>query len=247
MMVERSEGPLTIEGFSFRKALGAFSIGDSYLYLQEEGNRVVHVLLARSAQNLDEFIAEFSQIVGDQAANLVLFAGLTDMGKPYLVTDFLDEEPVTEAQEIADETRVSARSPERDETRLSASRVPLDDTVLSSRTNPARTSIPTPSTRSAPPSKRISIPSLVVTERQAVIPDPSAPADTLTYAPRQIPIDTDQRAVHIESRSVRASAPRVNRLARERDRARVAIIAVAGSVVASVIGAAALLWFLVGQ
>lgn len=257
-MAENAQAPLSIEGFSFTKALGAFNIGDSFLYEQDDQQRVVHVLLSRTPQSLDGFIAEFGRIIGDASTEIVLFAGVTDRGRPYLVTDFLDEQPAAtvdttapassesaDLHEAGDETRMSSRTQELDQTRLSAVRSTLDDTVLSSRTAPTRaTASPAPRTSPSSP-KRISIPTLVVSERQALIPNPLAPADNSVYSPRDVHDDGGRQLLQGQSEPTRSVAPRSSRLAHERNRARTALLAVAVSVLASAIGATALLWLLI--
>jgi hypothetical protein len=277
-MAGYTQGPLSIEGFRFTKALGTFSIGDSYVYTQDDNQQLVHVLLSRTPQSLDGFIAEFSRLIGDESAEIVLFAGSTDRGRPYLVTDFLDEQPTAttpattpastnadaaadatapapaavgsesaDIQELADETRISSRSQELDQTRLSAVRSPLDETVISSRTSPTRAASPITPRSSPSAAKRISIPTLVVTERQAFIPNPLTPADDASYSPRDVPDDGERQTLQAQPQSVRAVAPRPNRRARERKRARSALLAVAVSVLASVLGATALLWWLIAK
>lgn len=233
-MTETPEAPLAIDGYTFRRALGVFSIGSSYLYVQDEGNQLVHVLLAPNPESLESFTAAFDEAVAGSAQDILLYAGLTNLGRPYVVTDFLDDDTVEALSEatierIDDQTRISSRRHEVDETLLSTARSPRS---------------PAPSSSSA---KRPIISNLVVTERQAVVPNAAQLATSATYSPRDLPATVERGVVLPPAKPAQSVAPPVSRSARERDRAKRSLIAVALSVAVSVIGAVVLLYLLIGR
>lgn len=231
-MTDQREAPLAIDGYTFERSLGSFSLGNSYIYVRTEGEQRVHVLLARQSQSLESFTTDFERVVGDVAEQIILYSGLTDRGRPYLVTDFLDDQDAKAP--VSDETVVSHRPERFDETLLSAART-RDDSV-----SPELSGEPRP-----PRAQRSVISELVVTERQAVIPSPASLAD-VTYSPRTLPPSTPHAAV-ISDSQVTSVAPPASRIARERRRAKISLIAVATGVVCSVLGAVALILAVTGR
>lgn len=246
------EGPLDIEGFEFVRALGKFSIGDSYLYLQRDENRRVHVLLAHHNVDSEEFVRLFLEAIGDESDDLLLYAGLTDRGRPYLVTDFIDDSPDPNSagsngigSNNIDDTILVDRSEEFDETLLSSAQNPSDQTVLSAKSAQTSQALPAPASPSR--STRRELPSLVVSERQAVVPDPAAPASDAVYLPRMLPEQAKGSGLSFPAPKLVTSAPPVSRHTAEQRSARTALIAVAASVLFSVLGATALIWWMLGR
>lgn len=232
----RQEGPLTIEGFDYLRRLGNFSIGNSYLYFQREENRRVHVLLAKQSIDPEEFVRLFLEAIGDESDDLLLYAGLTDLGRPYLVTDFIDDESV--GSKNIDDTIIVDRSDSLDETLLSSAQNPDDLTMLSARSSQASHTGP------AARAPKRELPSLVVSERQAFIPDPDAPASDAIYPPRALPQQTAGSGLSFSRSQLVASAPPISRRMVEQRRARGALIAVASSVLFSSLGVVVLVWWL---
>lgn len=237
------DSPVNITGFTFVRSIGSFPIGDSLLFTQAEPPREVHVLLGRDLTGVSELMAKFDAAVGDAAHELILYAGLTDRGRPYLVTSFLDDQLVESTfessrdTEIVDHTVLSSRSAVDDATQLSAPRA-------------TTTGAPSADCASVQPPLTRQIPSLVVSEREARIPDPSHLAETDRYVPRQIGPDTsvsdlkpDMKVVPQETIRV---APRVSRLREERRRAQRSLAAIGVSIALSAVGAVLLgLWLLI--
>ena len=247
-MTEQSNAPLTIEGFQYERKLGSFPLGDSFQYRELANDRRVHVLLAHRVEPLDTFLAEFRDLLGDQAEGLLLYAGLTDKERPYLVTTFLDDKP-----DIDDSTRLSARPASSDDTVLSARPASSDDTVLSSR--PVSDDLTVMLSRSGKPSAKRSgraasprvIASLVVSEREAHVPSPEAPAALPRYAPRTLPATTPPLRLEKGVPTPAVTHAPVSRVERERRRARIALASFAASIAVSVIGAAVLLTLILGR
>lgn len=219
--------PLDIEGYAYERMLGAFSLGSSYLYRELARKRTVQVLLAHDAGELESFLAAFSEAVGSVSAEIILYAGTTDLGRPYLVSDFIDDDATADEDATAGVDATAGEDALVEETVLSSRRSD-DETRLSSR----------PVQPKEPPARRDS---LVVSERLAVIPDPSSPADQPRYAPRTLPaeqptlprIDTGERPFVMNAR--------LSSSALEKRRARTALTVIVGSLCLSVAGVVALI------
>lgn len=229
--------PLRIDGYDFVGAMGTFSLGSSYLYQHQTSARRVHILLAPEASSLAVFTAAFEDAVGEVAADIVLFAGLTNHGRPYLVTDFIDE------------TESDAPAVTYDATVLSA-RAPVDETLLSvSRSRQPAPEAGADDTRLSPVRRRIvlaNIPQLVVSEREARVPNPLAPAVEAQYAPRQTPGAASLPTRMVQQEPLAVQSPQVGIRAVEQRRSRFALIAIGASVVFSVVASIALIATLFG-
>lgn len=253
------EAPLTIEGFRYERKLGSFPLGDSYQYLQIQEKRRVHVLLGHQIAPLDTFLGQFRSLIGDLADGLLLYAGLTDKDRPYLVTTFLDETTPNGA-EVDDEQQLSSPDSLSDDTRLSIRKDNLDDTVVVDRTESddltllvtrsvqpqhlETNSKQAPSTRKTRPTAK-PIPTLVVSEREARIPDPSAPATSLHYTPRSLPhAPAHPEIIASPAGPLTTSAP-VSRARREQRRARLALGVLGMSIAVSILGVIGILLWLV--
>ena len=237
--------PLTIDGFTYLRSLGQFSLGDSYVYREDASGREVHVMIARSQQSVDDFIASFEDALGGEQPGLILYAGLTDRERPYLITDFLAAEPpktgdqsdlvAGDAEEpLDDETVLVARAEFDDATRLSAPKrapsggaVPADDaTIVRPRTVPSVKAIEDP----------VYAPALILDEAQRRYAPRTPPAQG--PAPRSVtewtlPASTVSRG---RGRSIREA---------EQRRARGLLAAVVGSVLFSTLASlAAIIWLL---
>jgi len=251
-----TEAPLIIDGFVFLRGLGSFEIGDSFLYEQSDSNRQLHVLLGRGVTDVDELMTKFEQTVGSEALRLIEFAGLTDRGRPYLVTGFLDEQNLETTLDKApdsrrdeppaslpdDQTRRSVRTDVSDETLLSArgARVPA---TQPERAEPDDHTVVSPSRKPVTVPRRI--PSLVVSEREAHIPHPARPADDARYQPRgatpvgEAPTNLNQPP------NTEVIAPPVHRFTREAQRARWSLAIIGASIAVSLSGGIGfLVWLL---
>jgi hypothetical protein len=255
-----TDAPLTIDGFSFVRTLGNFEIGDSFLYEQAEPKRQLHVLLGRHTAGVDELIAAFEQAVGAEATEIIEFAGLTNRGRPYLITTFLDDQNIEatfeshqaesrQTEPPEDQTLLSTRTELDDETLLSArGTLPAQSTTEPATTEPAKTSAEADRLQSQPANRaklsKLRIHNLVVTEREAYIPNPLSPADAAWYQPREVSPAVEPPTRLNETQGTNVLAPQVNRLARETRRARWSLLIIAASVALSATGTISLfVWF----
>lgn len=266
--------PLTITGFTYLSSLGSFTLGDSYVYREDNTRREVHVMISRQQQSLDSFIDAFEDALGsDQGGaqpDLILYAGLTDRDRPYLITNFLAAEsgedsapqpaahpdPQTPAQTDPQPASASGSS---------SAREPVDDaTVFSDRgtvDDATRLSAPkrAPSPGSAPGDDativsprvpRVSRPPRALPSAH-VIEDPvHAPALIIDeaqrrYSPRTVPAQT-ATARPAPAWSLNSSAARSQpRSVREQEqrRARTILVAVGASILFSTVATiAAIAW-----
>jgi len=242
--------PLTITGFTYLRSLGQFSLGDSYVYREEANQRDVHVMIARQQQSVDAFIAAFEAAVGGIQPDLILYAGLTDRDRPYLITDFLDPQEKGQVDAVApdpaattpaedapvdDETVIAFRGELDDATRLSAPKrapsvggVPADDaTILKPRTLPSAQVVEDP----------VHAPALILDESQR------------RYSPRSAPPQTATSRSATPSWFLRGGdsvrAPQASVRQREQRRARGILLAVGASIVfSSLVAVATVVWLM---